>query len=173
MRIDATRLSSLALAFLLAGVVSGTSSAGPIDSDFDGVSDEADNCPKSYNPLQENDDNDNWGDACDNCLGMDNTLGGVPVDQCDTDTDGYGNLCDGDYNQDNIVGVPDFNIFRTCFGSPGAPGFADCDCNCDGVVGVPDFNCFRAQFGVGPGPSGRDCAGDGSGNCQPAPALAH
>ena len=173
MKIDAARLSSLALALLLAGVVAGPSLAGPIDSDFDGVVDGDDNCPKDFNPLQENDDNDNWGDACDNCLGKDNTLGGVPTDQCDSDSDGYGNECDGDFNNDNVVGIPDFNIFRTCFGNPAAPFFEECDSNCDGVVGIPDFNAFRAQFGAGPGPSGRDCAGDGSGNCQSAPALAH
>jgi hypothetical protein len=36
------------------------------DADGDGVFD-SDNCPEDYNPDQENDDEDAWGDACDNC----------------------------------------------------------------------------------------------------------
>ena len=176
MKVGATGLMTLALAFTFAMFMPSMALAGPIDSDWDGIIDENDNCPKDFNPLQENDDNDNWGDACDNCLGKDNTLGGIPVDQCDTDEDGYGNLCDGDFNQDNIVGIPDFNIFRTCFGNSAAPLFAECDCNCDEKVGIPDFNCFRTQFGPGPGPSGRACAGSmlgSTGYCPSAPTLAH
>ena len=80
----------------------------PADTDSDGVVDSIDNCPAVFNPLQENDDNDSSGDACDNCLGLDNAAGGGPADQCDSDGDGYGNLCDGDFNQDNVVGIPDF-----------------------------------------------------------------
>jgi len=175
MKVGATGLMTLALAFMFATFVPSMALAGPIDTDMDGIIDEDDNCPNDFNPLQENDDGDNWGDACDNCLGVSNTVGGVPVDQCDTDADGYGNLCDGDFNEDNVVGVPDFNIFRVCFGNPAAPAFANCDSNCDGVVGVPDFNNFRVQFGVGPGPSGRTCAGSQTGTtgyCPSAPSLA-
>ena len=160
------------------GISPGLATAGPIDSDWDGIVDANDNCPKDFNPLQENDDNDNWGDACDNCLGKDNTLGGVPIDQCDTDGDGYGNFCDADFNQDNLVGIPDFNLFLLCFKDTSAtdPNLAECDCNCDGVVGVPDFNCFKNQFDAGPGGTGRDCAGSQfgeSGYCLSAPEVAH
>ena len=176
MKVGATGFMALTLAMMLVAFAP-NAFAGPIDSDFDGVDDENDNCPKWFNPLQENHDGDDWGDVCDNCLVAFNGVPDAgPVDQCDTDHDGYGNWCDGDFNQDNVVGVPDFNIFRSCFGMPGAPMFAECDCNCDGVVGVPDFNCFRAQFGAGPGPSGWDCAGSmpgATGYCWPAPFLLH
>jgi hypothetical protein len=173
MKVGATGLMTLAVAFMFATFVPSMAFAGPIDSDFDGVVDDNDNCPNDYNPLQENDDNDNWGDACDNCLGVDNTLGGVPVDQCDTDQDGYGNLCDGDFNEDNVVGIPDFGVFSDCFVNAGTPEEqAACDCNCDGVVGIPDFGCFSAQFTqTVPGASGRTCAGSQVGNtgyCPPA-----
>lgn len=38
------------------------------DSDEDGVLDDVDNCPAAHNPLQEDDDNDGVGNACDDCL---------------------------------------------------------------------------------------------------------
>jgi len=58
------------------------------DSDFDGVSNDIDNCPVTYNPGQANSDNDTFGDACDNCPTVDNP------GQEDTDSDGIGDLCD-------------------------------------------------------------------------------
>lgn len=36
-----------------------------LDSDFDNICDEIDNCPENYNPLQEDFDFDDLGDACD------------------------------------------------------------------------------------------------------------
>ncbi|MBN1511939.1 MAG: thrombospondin type 3 repeat-containing protein [Phycisphaerae bacterium] len=58
------------------------------DDDDDGHPDEADNCPRVYNPEQDNADGDSWGDACDNCPTV------VNPGQEDDDDDGLGNLCD-------------------------------------------------------------------------------
>jgi len=59
-----------------------------LDTDGDGVAFFADNCPDDYNPLQINDDTDEWGNACDNCPNDDNS------NQLDSDGDGAGNACD-------------------------------------------------------------------------------
>ncbi len=92
-------------------------------------------------------DDDGRPDTADNCVAIANPT------QCDTDTDGMGNHCDPDLNNDNVVGIPDFNAFRACFGSTtGQPNFdPNCDFNCDGAVGIPDFNIFRQFFGRAPG----------------------
>lgn len=63
------------------------------DSDGDGFSDTADNCPKNFNPGQEDDDDgfedgDGIGDVCDNCIFAKNN------DQADTDLDGFGDACE-------------------------------------------------------------------------------
>jgi len=92
-------------------------------------------------------DGDGIPDGTDNCAGTPNPT------QCDSDTDLIGNHCDPDFNNDGVVGIPDFNIFRACFGRlAGQPGFDPrCDLSCDGAVGLPDFNIFRSFFGRAPG----------------------
>lgn len=47
-----------------------------------------DNCPRAYNPKQEDGDCDQVGDACDNCPSVPNP------DQRDSDGDSLGDLCD-------------------------------------------------------------------------------
>jgi hypothetical protein len=37
----------------------------PADSDGDGIDDDQDNCPNTWNPNQANNDNDSMGDVCD------------------------------------------------------------------------------------------------------------
>lgn len=61
-----------------------------IDSDSDGVADDADNCQLRAN-----------------------------ADQRDTNGDGFGNVCDGDFNGDCIVNAIDLGIFRLAFFSTG------------------------------------------------------
>lgn len=100
------------------------------DTDADGICDDTDNCICVPNPSQ-----------------------------CDADEDGIGNLCDPDLTNDGVVGIPDFNAFRACFGSREGDANFDpaCDFDCDGVVGIPDFNVLRSYFGGAPG--GSNCTG--------------
>lgn len=60
----------------------------PPDGDGDGHGDDADNCPNTPNPLQEDVDNDSVGDLCDNCLTRFNPC------QEDDDNNGIGNECE-------------------------------------------------------------------------------
>ncbi len=58
------------------------------DTDLDGIGDEMDNCPLTYNPNQEDGDTDEIGDVCDNCPNTSNTS------QTDSDGDELGDVCD-------------------------------------------------------------------------------
>jgi hypothetical protein len=69
----------------------GTLGSSAIDSDADGVPDDADNCVAAAN-----------------------------ANQRDTDGDGFGNLCDADLNQDCIVNATDLGAFKTVFFSSDA-----------------------------------------------------
>jgi hypothetical protein len=82
-----------------------------VDTDNDGRTDIADNCVDVPNPLQQNNDGDTFGDACD--PDDDNDGFGDPADNCplvanptqaDGDNDGLGDACDecpGDSVNDN------------------------------------------------------------------------
>jgi hypothetical protein len=95
-----------------------------IDDDLDGVCAVDDICPDDYNPLQEDADGDEVGDACDVCPGFDDNL--------DTDNDGVPDGCDGCPNDQ----------FKTDPGLCGC-GVADTDTDADGV---PDCNDICAGF---------------------------
>jgi subtilase family protein/thrombospondin type 3 repeat protein len=75
--------------------------------DGDGVAEAIDNCPHTYNPLQEDADHDGVGDICDNCPNTANgPLAAVnPGDnQKDSDADGVGDACDlDDIDFDGVV----------------------------------------------------------------------
>ena len=62
--------------------------AAPPPADADGVPDDADNCPATPNPGQEDTDGDGVGDACDNCAATPN------ADQADGNGDGVGDACE-------------------------------------------------------------------------------
>ena len=85
--------------------------SGTTDGDSDGIPDDCDNCPGSFNPGQEDADADLIGDACDDCTDSDSDGFGnpdvpgntCPDDNCpyaynpgqeDTDNDGIGDACD-------------------------------------------------------------------------------
>ena len=61
----------------------------PPDMDFDGLGNDADNCPEDFNPLQQDADGDDVGDVCDNCPSVYNPC------QEDSDMDGTGDACEG------------------------------------------------------------------------------
>lgn len=61
-------------------------------------------------------DGDGIADDADNCLAAPNAT------QLDTDEDGHGNACDADFNNDCIVNVVDLGIFRTLFFQPNNQG---------------------------------------------------
>ena len=72
-----------------------------LDADYDGVLDNVDNCPTTYNPGQLDSDGDGVGDACDNCIDIANPL------QEDNDTDGLGDACDPDDDNDGVADETD------------------------------------------------------------------
>jgi hypothetical protein len=106
------------------------------DTDEDGVPDAMDNCPVVYNPLQENDDTDEFGNACDNCPTVDNP------GQEDSDLDGFGDACDECTDSDGDG-----------FGNPGFPANL---CEVD--------NCPR-QFNPGQEDADADGKGDSCDIC--------
>jgi len=62
----------------------------PPDDDGDGIFNDLDNCPNTYNPEQEDQDADEVGDVCDNCVFDFNP------DQIDSDGNGIGDICEID-----------------------------------------------------------------------------
>ncbi len=143
------------------------------DLDGDGVPDDQDNCPETYNPGQEETDGDGVGDACDACQGYDDNLdqdydfipdGCDPCptvydpEQTDSDGDGVNDACDNcpvDYNpnqedvDNNNVGDICEVFEGTCVGRRGnANGDVDDKCN------VSDASYLLAWlFGIPPGPA--------------------
>jgi hypothetical protein len=122
------------------------------DSDGDGVSDGADNCPSVANAGQTDTDADGTGDACDNdddgdsvADGSDNCPLIANSGQSDFDSDGTGDACDADDDDD---GVPD--------GSDNCPLVANSD-QTDlsyGVSGAYVQKIFVAFVGRPVAPSG-------------------
>ncbi len=82
--------------------------SGPVDTDGDGVADDADNCPSVANPDQANSDDDGMGNACDTDDDNDGTPDETdafptdPAEQTDTDGDGTGNNADTDDDGDTM-----------------------------------------------------------------------
>jgi lysophospholipase L1-like esterase len=81
-----------------------------LDRDGDGVSNDFDNCPNSFNPDQADADKDGMGDVCDSCpndlqndIDSDGVCGDVDncpnrcnIQQLDADEDSIGDVCDPD-----------------------------------------------------------------------------
>jgi hypothetical protein len=99
-----------------------------LDTDGDGVTNPNDNCVETYNPAP----------------------------QVDSDSDGWGNLCDADYGQSGGVGIDDYNILSSAWGSTGDP-FGDpvqgsyrtaVDMDSDGGIGIFEWNRLSALWGT-------------------------
>jgi cysteine-rich repeat protein len=80
-----------------------------IDTEGDGIVDCVDNCPRIFNPNQEDHDGDGVGDLCDNCWTIFNP------DQLDSNNDGIGDACSDPCAVDNDL-----------------DGLVDCNDNCPG-----------------------------------------
>lgn len=127
------------------------------DRDDDGLGDRSDNCPDTYNPLQEDEDGDDVGDRCDNC-----PLESNP-DQADKDGDGIGDVCDASEGACCLAeGGCDRLSAEACKLSGGdyAGNGTTCetercppcgkllrgDSNCDDSVDFDDIDCFVAAL---------------------------
>jgi len=109
-----------------------------LDRDHDDVANALDNCPGVVNPLQEDMDGDDEGDACENCNdpslpdddgdGVRSPCDNCPVlpnvEQIDSDGDGDGNVCD------------------SCALQPGGAGDACCDPR------EPEIGCMENDFAI-------------------------
>jgi MYXO-CTERM domain-containing protein len=71
------------------------------DFDDDGIEDDQDNCPFTFNPDQADSDGDGRGDLCDNCPTVSN------FDQSDVNANGIGDACDPDADGDGIPNARD------------------------------------------------------------------
>jgi parallel beta-helix repeat protein len=124
------------------------------DADNDGITNDLDNCPSNYNPLQEDYDGDGKGDVCDNCAFVSNPL------QEDDDNDNIGDVCDNcpsisNQNQSDS----DFDgVGNVCDNCPVVSNADQIDTDVDGVGNVCD-NCPSIS-----NPLQEDADGDGIGN---------
>ena len=85
-----------------------------LDLDQDGVLDDEDNCPGTFNPTQFDTDGDGQGDECDADLDGDGVLNEADncpydsnSDQSDVDYDGLGDGCDDDIDGDGLSNEDD------------------------------------------------------------------
>ncbi len=112
-----------------------------IDEDLDGVGNSRDNCPSVANPLQNNGDQDRWGDLCDPDRDNDGLsdadevrLGSNPL-QIDSDQD---NLVDGEDNCPTLLNQSQEDADRD-----GTGDLCDADDDNDGITDTED-NCLLA-----------------------------
>lgn len=121
------------------------------DGDGDFSPDSLDNCVSDFNPLQEDADGSNLGDACNDAFDVDGDEFETGFDNCpsiynpsqvDTNMNGVGDACEGGGSDVDQDGVPD--LTDNC---PTIPNPLQEDANsngigdvCEYVVGVPGAN---------------------------------
>jgi uncharacterized delta-60 repeat protein len=108
------------------------------DADADGVDDVADNCPAVANANQIDTDGDGKGDVCDNCPDISN------ADQLDTDGDSQGNACDVFPNDPTLLLQQDGTAKGGQLGGSVAMADMDNDGVVDVLVGSPLANVVRS-----------------------------
>ena len=135
------------------------------DSDSDGIHDLADNCPTTFNPLQDDRDGDTVGDKCDSCPDDFDPL------QEDYDGDGVGDVCDnciydynplqedendndvgdaceclGDVNLDGQCNLADLQLLLAYYGQSGV-GWREGDFDGTGTVDLADLQMLLSNYG--------------------------
>jgi MYXO-CTERM domain-containing protein len=139
---------------------------GEGDVDLDGVTNEADNCPWTPNPAQDDVNSDRRGDACDPCQSgelVDVNMDGV----CDRN-DQFGDDRDGDGLPDGVDACPD-TPGDLDSPDPGCPwGFFD---DCVGCGCGDDFECEEDFFDERMPGEPRVCAHGTTSSSDAPPAL--
>ena len=124
------------------------------DADGDGVCTAVDNCPADPNPGQENQDGDDYGDACETA-GCETIRNYWPVPPGDSDCDGYPDSVQfTNFAPESFIGT---NASQTCSltSAPNDEGLPDAwppDFDDNGLVSIADVLKFTAFLGGGGAP---------------------